>query len=303
MSEPLTRVEPRPVLVGYDGSPAGKGALRWAVAAAERCGTPLTVCHAWHWPYPFRSPDPDAFEAIWGMAAAVLDDGVRQAHELSDGLTVRRRLLKGVAPAMLLEAAQDAALVVLGSRGHGGFDGLPVGSTAMQVSAHAVCPVVVVRVPAPAPGRDGPRIVVGVDGSRASAAALAFAFEEAVRQDAALLAVCSWWDAGVLPGPDRAPFTDLDSVRRDAQDRFERAIEPWRAEFPKVPVETRFVVEVPRSALLRAAHDAVLLVVGNRGIGSVPELLLGPVTQAALHEAPCPVAVVPATGGDQEVTR
>jgi nucleotide-binding universal stress UspA family protein len=82
-------------------------------------------------------------------------------------------------------------------------------------------------------------------------------------------------------------------VQREARIRFERMVEPWRSEYPKVPVETRFVVEVPRSALIRAAKGALLLVVGDRGIGSVPETLLGPVAQAALHDAPCPVAIVP----------
>ncbi|GLX02129.1 hypothetical protein Misp02_62150 [Microtetraspora sp. NBRC 16547] len=66
------------------------------------------------------------------------------------------------------------------------------------------------------------------------------------------------------------------------------------AQHPKVPVETKFVIETPRRALVKAAEDAALLVVGNRGIGSAPKMLLGPVTQAALYEAPCPVAVVPA---------
>ncbi|HEU5161023.1 MAG TPA: universal stress protein [Streptosporangiaceae bacterium] len=300
--------EPRPVLVGYDGSPASKGALRWAVEEAELRGLPLTICHAWHWPYPFRPPDPSTFDSVWGMAAGVVDDGVRYARELSDGLVVRRRLLKGAAPAMLLEAARGASVVVIGSRGHGGFEGLSVGSTAVQVPAHATCPVVVVRRTPAVSGRDGAPIVVGVDGSPASEAALAFAFEAALRRECPLRAVCSWWDAGVLPGPDRVPFTDFDVVQRHARSRFERAVETWRAEHPKVPVEARFVVEVPRSALLRAAADALLLVLGDRGIGSVPEMLLGPVTQAALHEAPCPVAVVPAPVPQQvedvqEVTR
>jgi nucleotide-binding universal stress UspA family protein len=288
------RYETRPVLVGYDGSPASGHALRWAIDEATLRDLPLMVCHAWHWPYPFRPSDSSTFEKVWDMGVAVVEEGVRRARELSAGLDVRRRLMKGAAPAVLLEAAREASVVVLGTRGHGGFEGLSVGSVAVQVPAHATCPVVVVVRDAPPPRRDGARIVVGVDGSPASEAALAFAFEEAMLRDTAVLAVCSWWDAGILPGPERAPFTDLDAVQMEARSRFERAIEPWRAEYPKVLVATKFVVELPRAALARAASGAVLLVVGDRGIGSVPEMLLGPVTQAALHEAPCPVAVAPA---------
>lgn len=290
----MSERRPAPVLVGYDESPAGEQALRWAVEEAQLRDLPLTVLHAWHWLYPFREPEAETLEIVRGMGAIVADEGVRKAHALAEGLDIRWRLEQGYAPEVLLAAAREASLVVLGSRGQGGFEDLTVGSTALQVPTHATCPVIVVRPTLPPARRDGVRVVVGVDGSPASEAALGFAFREASLRNALVLAICGWWDPATFPGPDRAPFVEPESIRHEAIARFERAVEPWRAEYPKVPVQTKFVVEVPRRALVNASKGAALLVVGDRGIGSVPKTLLGPVTQAALHEAPCPVAVVPA---------
>ncbi|MBP2705087.1 universal stress protein [Microbispora sp. RL4-1S] len=303
------RDQVRPVLVGYDGSPAGEAALRWAVEEARLRGAPLTVCHAWCWSYPFRPPDEKTLEVLRCLGAMVADEGVRKAHSFAEGLEVRWHLKRGWPAAVLLEASRDADLVVLGSRGHAGFDDVMVGSTAVQVPARGDRPVVVVRSaerqpvetrgsrgegPSEGQGeRRGARVVVGVDGSPASEAALGFALAEAELRDGRVEAVCGWWDPGVLPGPERLPFVRPETLRAEAIERFEHAVAGWKAEHPKVPIETRFVVETPRRALLDAAKDADLLVVGSRGIGSSPKLLLGPVTQTALHEAPCPVAVVP----------
>ncbi|GLX11395.1 universal stress protein [Microbispora sp. NBRC 16548] len=287
----------RSVLVGYDGSPASEQALRFGVEEARLRGLPLTVCHAWHWPYPLRPPEENTLEILKGIGAIVADEGVRKAHALAEGLDVRWRLERGWAPAVLLEASRDAALTVLGARGHGGFDDVTVGSTAAQVPARANRPVVIVRPDLPPTPHPRARIVVGVDGSPASEAALGFAFEEAELRGALVEAVCDWWDPAALPGPDRVPFIDPESLRVEAITRFERTVAPWKTRHPRVSVETKFVIETPRRALVKAAEDATLLVVGNRGIGSAPKMLLGPVTQTALHEAPCPVAVVPGPQG------
>lgn len=288
------RDERRTVLVGYDGSPGAEQALRWAVEEAELRDLPLTVCHAWHWPYPFRPLAQPILEQVEAVGATVAEDGARRAGELSAGLDVRTLVVQGATSAVLLEAARDAALVVLGSRGHGGFEELRVGSSAAQVPAHSVVPVIVVRPTLPPVRRDGGRIVVGVDGSTASRAALDFAFGEAELRGASVRAVCAWWDPGALPGPDRAPFTDHEALREEARARFEATVAPWASAHPKVAVETEFVIEQPRRAVVAAAGGAILLVMGDRGVGSSPATRLGPVTQAALAAAPCPVATTPA---------
>jgi nucleotide-binding universal stress UspA family protein len=104
--------------------------------------------------------------------------------------------------------------------------------------------------------------------------------------------MCAWWDPAVLPGPERLPFTDPQAVKKLAKERFATAIAPCLADHPDVAVEQRFVLERAQRVLADNARDATLLVVGDRGIGSSPRTLLGAVTRAVLHEAPCPVAVV-----------
>ncbi|ETK32942.1 universal stress protein [Microbispora sp. ATCC PTA-5024] len=284
----------RSVLVGYDGSPASEEALYWAVEEARLRDASLTVCHAWHWPYPFRPPEEKTLEVLRCLGAIVADEGVRKAQSRAEGLDVRWHLKRGRPPAVLLEASLDADLIVLGARGQCEFDDVTVGSTTAHVSARARRPVVVVRPGLPPAPPHGARIVVGVDGSAASEAALGFAVQEAELRDGWVEAVCGWWDPSTLPGPDRAPFIEPEALRHEAIARFERTVAPWRAERPQVSIETKFVVEPPRRGVIEAAKGATLLVVGNRGIGSTPVTLLGPVTQAALHEAPCPVGVVPA---------
>jgi nucleotide-binding universal stress UspA family protein len=172
--------------------------------------------------------------------------------------------------------------VVVGSRGRGGMAGMLLGSVSWQVAAHAHCPVVVVRGHWRSAGGYAPGpVVVGTDGSPASDAVLGFGFEEAALRGAPLLAVCALADApGCLGG-------DL-NLQQDA----EQAITRHEKEHPEVAVQRQVAQGGARAALLAAAHDAQLLVVGSRGRGGIKGMLLGSVSQAVLHHAPCPVAVV-----------
>jgi nucleotide-binding universal stress UspA family protein len=283
----------RPVLVGYDGSPGAEGALCWGAEEAQLRDLPLVICHAWHWPYPFHPLARQVLEQVEGVGAAVLESGVRRTAELAGDLQVRTHQAEGTAAAVVLDAAREAELVVLGSRGHGGFEELQAGSAAVQVPAHSERPVIVVRPTLPPMRRDGVRVVVGVDGSPASQAALAFAFDEAELRGGSVTALCAWWDTAALPGPNRVPFTDTAAMRRDAEEHFEEWIGPWVSRYPQVPATTEFLNERPQQAVNEMAKGAVLLVLGDRGVGSVRGMRLGPVTQAALFAAPCPVAVTP----------
>lgn len=136
------------VVVGIDGSTGARNALRWAIAEARYRGAVLDVIHAWHPPYlgghPYAvpAPDPDLYE---GAARQVLHEAV--AAEDTHGLAqpVEEILtLAGSAASALLEASKGADLVVVGSRGLGGFGELLLGSVSHQVAHHATCPVVVV---------------------------------------------------------------------------------------------------------------------------------------------------------------
>ncbi|MFC4119903.1 universal stress protein [Nonomuraea zeae] len=280
----------RPILVGYDDSPGSQQALSWALDEARLRGLPVLVCHALHWPYALRPVAQDVLEQIEQVALGVVEDGVRRARGLAPDVDVRPLLGRGTPSAVLLEAARDAEMTVLGSRGQGGFDGLHVGSAAVQVPAHSVRPVVVVRPLVPPSGQE-PRIVVGVDGSPPSLAALGFALDEATLRGATLTALCCWTPCGSSSWQDPLPFVDSQALRRGAEDRFNEVVSQLASKHPGVPVTTAFVTERPQRALIDSAKYATLLVLGNRGNESPTCLVLGPVTQTALLEAWCPVAV------------
>jgi nucleotide-binding universal stress UspA family protein len=269
------------VLTGYDGSPGSEHALSWAAREARARGVALTLCHAW-------APGFAALpaEAVAGLARQsgerVITDGLRRAKDLLGPGEIRPLLINGQATAVLCERSHDADVVVVGSRGSGGIAGMLLGSVSWQVAAHAHCPVVVVRGHWRSAGGYAPGpVVVGTDGSPASNAALRFGFEEAALRSTPLLAVCALADApGCLGG-------DL-----ELQEDVEQAITRHEKEHSEVAVLRQVVQGGARAALLAAAHDAQLLVVGSRGRGGIQGMQLGSVSHAVLHHAPCPVAVV-----------
>jgi nucleotide-binding universal stress UspA family protein len=134
------------IVVGVDGSPASKRALRWAVDEARRGEANLDVVHAWQLPNAGRYPYVAAYVDYGPLeqdARRVLDRAL--AGENLTGLSWVEPILVQDAPARaLLDTAKGADLLVVGSRGRGGFAGLLLGSVSHQVAAHAPCPVVVV---------------------------------------------------------------------------------------------------------------------------------------------------------------
>ncbi|TDB94011.1 universal stress protein [Actinomadura sp. 7K534] len=274
----------RGVVVGYDGSPASEAAVRWAAAEARLRGVPLTVAHAWDL-YGAASPMAVPIGDLVAAAEKVVAEGADHAREETG--EVRAVIGRGGATSVLMEAAGGAELIVVGTRGRGGFAGLVLGSTAVELASHASVPVVVVRE-RHAEGRpDGP-VVVGVDGSAASLEAIALAFTEADLRGAELVAVAAW-PAEVEIGP--APLLDTGSLREFAAERLDRLVAPLRDKYPGVRVRTEVVTGRPREVLLDAAADARLVVVGSRGRGGFRGLLLGSVSHALLHHADAPVAV------------
>ncbi|MFB4309331.1 universal stress protein [Actinomadura sp. GTD37] len=274
--------ERRGVVVGYDGSRQSEAAVRWAAEAARLRGVPLTVVHAWEM---FSAVGPMAIPVADLRAAAeeVVAEGARHARDVAAGVDAHAVLGRGGPTTALIEAAAGAELLVVGSRGRGGFTDLVLGSTGVELAAHGPCPVVVVREHRV----EGP-VVVGVDGSAAAQEALGLAFTEARLRGADLVALVAW-PADADPGP--APLVDAAGLREFAGDRLTRIVAPWREKHPDVAVRTEVVTGPPRQVLLTAAKDAGLLVVGSRGLGGFRGLLLGSVSHALLHHAACPVAV------------
>jgi nucleotide-binding universal stress UspA family protein len=137
------------IVVGVDGSGGSVRALAWALDEAERRRARLEVVHSWQ---PSATADmaaPQLRDADFERAAmAILDATLAQIETLPFGVEIKRMVLPGPAASVLLEAAQDAELLVVGSRGLGGFSGLLLGSVSQQCSHHAPCPVVIVPDPA-----------------------------------------------------------------------------------------------------------------------------------------------------------
>jgi nucleotide-binding universal stress UspA family protein len=178
---------------------------------------------------------------------------------------------------------------------------LLIGSVAVDLAAHASCPVVVVR--GPEPDYTAPRpepVVVGVDGSPTSEAAVAFAFEAAALQNVPLVAVHVWHD--LLVDPTMAPLLDWDVVESDEREVLAERLAGWTAKYPDVPVRRLVACDRPGRALVDESGRAQLVVVGSRGRGGFRGMLLGSVSQALLHHAHCPVAVVRAVDADGRPT-
>ena len=136
------------IVVGVDGSAASRDALRWAQWQAELTGAPLEVVTAWSYPTSYGFPV--IADVDWEQGArTVLDEAVDEA--LGPQADVTRRVVEGHAARVLVEAADGADLLVVGSRGHGGFTGMLLGSVSEHVVTHASCPVVVVRHPSSVP--------------------------------------------------------------------------------------------------------------------------------------------------------
>jgi len=286
-----------PVVVGVDGSDSCLLAVGWAAAEAARRGSALRLVHACEVPsgYPAGIVDRQVLvAALEGQGRDWLTQAREVAEGAVDGLVPEVVTVTGPVVVTLLKESRGAAMLVLGSRGLGGITGLLVGSAAVELTAHARCPVVVVRGRAigEVPPVDGP-VVVGVDGTPAGEAAIAFAFEEASVRRTELVAVHAWSElvletafAGSAAALDFAPLEQL------AAETLAERLAGWQEKYPDVRVTREVVRERPTHALLTHAGHAQLLVVGSRGRGGFTGLLLGSTSQHLLQHAPCPVAVV-----------
>ena len=275
------------VLVGVDRSECGQQALDWALEDAVARGSGLTVVHVVDLSRVADVPlSAQLVDAAAREGRRVLDAAVGRSRRARPGLEIGSRLATGTPAGELLLLAADADQVVLGSRGRGGFASLLLGSTAAQVSAHATCPVVVVRGSVTAGGP----VVVGVDGSDRSEAALDYGFAHAARHGLPLRALHLYPNyATMLAYP--MPPPDRDRVRDSAERFLGQAVDRWSTKHPDVPATYLVAEGTPAHRLAEASEDASLLVVGSRGHGGFAGLLLGSVSQAVVRHAHCPVAV------------
>jgi len=274
----------RPVVVGTDGSDPAYQAMRWAATYAARVGAPLRVVHAHVWPaMHIADGRTELAPGLREAARATLDGAVAALADDVPGVQVEAVVVDGLATSVLVEQSTRARLVVVGTRGLGGVGALLLGSTAVELAVRAHAPVVVVRESSGADLDFRFPVLVGVDGSTPSEAALDFAFDFADQTGATVLAVH-------VQTPGGPPLSMLET---EGDGEVAALVQTWRDKHPDVRVDSRHVAGHAAGALVDLSRDAAMVVVGSRGRGGFRGLFLGSVSQGLMHHAHCPVVVIP----------
>lgn len=283
----------KPIVVGVDGSPSSLDAAAWSGGEAALRDAPVHIIHAaleWTYYVPL-TPQPEP----WGPAQAesvaeMLRNAAGRARADHPDLRVTTEVVNSGPWDALVTASQNAQLIVVGSRGLGGFTGLLLGSVSRHVVTRAACPAVVVREPRARPKGE---IVVGVTGRPDQAPVLDFAFREAELRGASLHLLHAWTPP-VVPTLGGAPpvACDLDTIGRAEEMLLAEAVSGWQDKFPDVPVIHDVVCEHPARALIAASAEHDLIIVGAHGGGLRAALGMGSIAHALVHHARGPVAVV-----------
>lgn len=306
--------KPRGIVVGVDGSDQSLCALIWAAKEAHRRRTPLHLVTAYTVPI-FAASGLDGGYAT--VDDAVIREGaesvLRQAAaKISDyDIDVHASVETGDAAGVLQELSGAAELMVVGSRGRGGFIGRLLGSVSSALPAHAKCPTVTIPlssasrlkeagVEAPQEG-DGeptapedvePVVLVGVDGSEQARAAVLVAAEQAQRWKMPLRMVCSvppfTGSLAWVPAP-----LDREALYADIQVQLQAGRQWLQSHFPDLAISHQVFDGAPVEVLIEASRTAEILVLGSRGRGGFAGMLLGSTSQGVMHHAKGPLMVVP----------
>lgn len=291
-----------PVMAGVDGSAESLAAAEWAAREAARRDRPLRLVHAWN-----RQPRKGARPSAAAAQRRVLRQAEDRIRRMYPGVKVDAEQVEGPATGALLHAAEQAELLVLGSRGLSGFTGFVVGSVALGVVARAALPVVLVRAGEEAsdehlPADDGSPstrtsyqdVVLGLGLGDPCDEVIEFAFEAARLRGARLHVVHAWQEPSPPGfGPGEIGLVNGSEQADEWLGFLVAVIKVWRDKYPEVEVVETVTEGRARSVLVRAATGASLLVVGRRTTERPAGPRTGPVTHAAVQHVGCPVAVVP----------
>ena len=290
------RVPPGAIVIGVDGSDRDHSCIRYGAGAASRTGRPLHLLHAQDIAVELAAANPIAARGLAFVPDFVLDSGV-----LRDALAWTREEfpdidVTGSEPWMhpeeaLIEASEDAYLIVVGSSRISGLERILLGRSALAVSLHSRCPVVIM----PEGGRtdiDGP-VVLGFDGSEGARSAARRAFWVADLRGAPVRIITSWYaevvDGSVVTTPGTPAWEQVESGYRRM---VEEGIADIRSEYPNTEVDIQVVRGPAAEVLAKQSADASLLVIGSRGRGGFRGMLLGSVSHKVLETATCPVMVI-----------
>ncbi|NSC24849.1 universal stress protein [Streptomyces albus subsp. chlorinus] len=284
------------VVVGVDGSPHSLRALDRAADEAHRRGAELRVLCGGTPPRRTAVPETDADrERMRQAGKEVADAAAERARARVPGLSVTASGVREPAAEALVRASREADLTVVGSRGHGGFRGLLLGSVSLRLAAHAAGPLMVVRgdVPEPA-GESVGGTVVGLKWAGATEP-VEYAFASARRSGSTLWVVHSW-SRPTLPGVSLKLSPKEPSEETRTAERFlAQTVEPFRERYPEVQVCTEQHQGPPAEHLIKLSDGADLVVLGVRREHRRLGLQVGPVVNAVLQHAKCSVALVPVT--------
>ncbi|MFB6852864.1 universal stress protein [Streptomyces sp. NPDC056341] len=282
--------EAREILVGIDPARDCHMQLAWAADDAHRRRRPLRLLVAVPAPHHVQHVDASTRmkaqlrEGERALAAAA--SWVRERH---DDVEVATDVLDGHPAHVLIRQSGRARMIVLGSRHLSRTEEfLSAGSLVVPVSAQARCPVAVVG-DAEHVTQETPYLVVGVDGSESSGAALALAFEEASLRGATLRALWVWQP------PVLFSLKDEPTLVQTQRSLLSETVAGWAEKYPDVALTHEVPVGHPVEELARAAEHALAVVVGRRGNGGYMGMRLGSVVHGLLHRAHCPVFTVPVT--------
>jgi len=276
----------RKIVVGVDELEASDAALEWALRRAEQLKVSVALVHtvqaAW------LAEGYGYYNSIINEEQALVRKIESRAAELAPTVTSTGSLRTGTAPHVLSELSRDASLIVVGTDRKTGFDGDFFGSVSLQIAAQSYCPVAVIPQ-LPIGDRSG--VVVGVDGSEDARDAVEFAAEEADRTGQELTAVY----AARIPTQRMLKHIPEESIAARLDEErvvLAESVAGLTARYPDLTVHQVFVTDdTPAQALLHAAADAQLLVVGSHGRGAISRLWMGSVSHEVLGQAPCPTVI------------
>ena len=280
-------------VVGVDGSDHSRMALQWAAATAASAGVPVRAVQSWTQPVlPTSALMPVAPVLFSAKESEEMDELTQQSVTavttdiLGSSAPVTTNALRGPPASALLQTVTPDDVLVLGSRGRGGFAGLLLGSVSQECVEYASCPVVVVRTDRIV--GDGDVILVGKDGSESAQRALAWAHALAAITGAGLHAVHAW-RASVSERPP--------SVGERLRSEAAQEVQGWTEQISD-EIESEEVEGDPRDVLVSAAArlDSALTVVGRRGAGGLRSMRLGSTANHLVRHSAANVAVVPDAG-------
>ncbi len=290
-----------PIVAGVDGSEESLRALEWAALEAQRHRAPLRIVSVPALPPLMRAgarAQKTVATRLEDESCRALEEAITRSREVAPRQLIDVDLLAGPAALAVTQSGGGALMLVVGARGSGGFPAMRLGSVSRYAAMNACCPVVVVREETSAVHRE---VVVGIRDPDDTAAALAYAFDEAALRGATLVAVHSFNWSRRAPGQhggggDAAgQFGDADHIAHEAELNLTEVLAMWREKYPGVTVWQDVVHDHPAHVLASYCARADLVVIGRHdGTGSRPAV--GGIQHALLNHARGPVAVVPATG-------